>query len=519
MGHLVRQLSILRWIKRLAAVLEQPLECWVLTSSEADTLARRESIPALKMPSKAMLRDAGIEPTRYLRIARGWTMNTLIGLAPDILIVDTFPGGSYGELISTLELARHRVLVARRVRAEFAEEDTYQALLPLYHQIIRPDEEGVGPILIRNREELLDKERARQALGIPENMKAVYVSLGGGGDIRAAELLPKMVRALRSKEYFVVVAAGPLYQGEEVRGDGITWLSRYVTLEVLKGVDVAISAGGYNSFHELMYAGVPTVFLPQPRIADDQKERVERAVAVGAGKLARDWQEAVELVDDCGSAEAAQQLVSKNGAKQAAVAILSQILPEQDVELAARVLEGKVLQFLNLPGESQQALSLIQIFSGGNPQQKRQRIQLLESLQAKGQTISPTPERYQPEQRILMGFDIILKEKIPLDIALNLCQSLQRKFPLAEADDVLDAMQILFPCWGQFDDWMGAIALLRAIPSQKHFSLLKFAQEMVRWLANQDDLFEALRQLTHQEQLGKKTIATVLYEFNVGALS
>ena len=59
LGHLVRQLSILRWVRRYGALLNVNVECWVLTTSEADTLARREGVPAFKMPSKAMMRDAG----------------------------------------------------------------------------------------------------------------------------------------------------------------------------------------------------------------------------------------------------------------------------------------------------------------------------------------------------------------------------------------------------------------------------------------------------------------------------
>ena len=72
----------------------------------------------------------------------------------------------------------------------------------------------------------------------------------------------------------------------ERRGEGITWLDRYCPLELMAGVDAAVSAGGYNSFHELMYAGVPTVFVPLPRIADDQLERTQRAEAAGAGRVA-----------------------------------------------------------------------------------------------------------------------------------------------------------------------------------------------------------------------------------------
>ena len=119
MGHLVRQLSILRWVKRIATVLGVKHELWILTSSEADTLARREGICSFKMPSKAMMRDAGVDPHRYLAVARGWVLNAVAGLQPDLLLVDTFPGGSFGELVNVLEMAKHRVLVAQARPREF----------------------------------------------------------------------------------------------------------------------------------------------------------------------------------------------------------------------------------------------------------------------------------------------------------------------------------------------------------------------------------------------------------------
>ncbi|MCA9494575.1 MAG: hypothetical protein KC621_31825, partial [Myxococcales bacterium] len=106
MGHLTRQLALLRWMRRIAGAAGTKLEVWVLTSSEADTLARREGVPSLKIPSKSMMRDAGLEPARYLAVARSWVLQTIAGLQPDLLLVDTFPGGTFGELAAALELAR-----------------------------------------------------------------------------------------------------------------------------------------------------------------------------------------------------------------------------------------------------------------------------------------------------------------------------------------------------------------------------------------------------------------------------
>ncbi|HND32129.1 MAG TPA: UDP-glucosyltransferase, partial [Myxococcota bacterium] len=289
MGHLVRQLAILRWMRRYAELLGVRLEPWVLSSSEADTLARREGIPCIKIPSKSMIRDAGLDPSSTLGVMRGWVLSAVATLQPDLMLVDTFPGGTFGELAGVLEIPRRRVLVARPVQDWIAQEAAFRSLLPLYDRVIVPEppervqhnppfdrrESYVGPILIREREELQSREAARAALGLTG--RAVYLSLGGGGDPQANRILPALVPQLRAAGWEVVVGAGPLYQGPELRGPGIVWLDRYVPVELFPAMDAAVSAGGYNSFHELMYCGIPTVFLPQPRLADDQAGRVQRA--------------------------------------------------------------------------------------------------------------------------------------------------------------------------------------------------------------------------------------------------
>jgi len=44
-----------------------------------------------------------------------------------------------------------------------------------------------------------------------------------------------------------------------------------------------IAEGGYNTVHELLATRTPAIFLPSPRGADDQAERVERIAAAGLG--------------------------------------------------------------------------------------------------------------------------------------------------------------------------------------------------------------------------------------------
>jgi hypothetical protein len=513
-GHLVRQLAILRWVRRYGALLGVPIEAWVLTTSEADTLARREGVPSFKMPSKAMMRDAGIEPTRWLAVGRQWVMNAVAGLAPDVLVVDTFPGGSFGELLPVLETVPTRVLVARAVKDDVAGDDAYRALLPLYGKTIVPDDRGVGPILLREREELMSREAARDALGIVGSAaggrdRAVYVTLGGGGDEMAARVLPVLTEKLVARGWHVVVGAGPLYIGPERRGPHNTWMDRYVPLELMPGVDAAVSAGGYNSVTELMFAGIPTVFLPQPRIADDQDARARAAVAAGAARLATSLDEVPDLLEAPGDAAAARALVPTNGARAAAAEILSAVLPAADVAMAQSIVSPELWARAQRLGAG--AIEAIALVTGDPPSVLKERDAMLADLVAEGALVSAPARRRAPATARLEVFLTTLELSTPpLDTATSIVRTLRRKFPGASIDAVVDACRVLFPAWARFADWMGAVSLVNALPVQRTVSIGEIAEAMVTWLAGESDLFDALRRFARLEGNGARSLPDVL---------
>ncbi len=517
MGHLSRQLAILRQVRRLCAVLDVEAECWVLTSSEADTLARREGVLSLKMPSKAMFRDANLSASRYLGVARTWVLQTIAGLRPDVLIVDTFPSGSFGELALALELATHRVLVARRVKAEVAAQPAYQALLPLYERSIQPDDGDGAPILLRGVDELLPRQEARKALGIPSGRRAVYVTLGGGGDPAVPQLLPRLVRRLGEADWHVVVGAGPLYQGEELRGEGITWLSRYTPAELFSGVDAAVSAGGYNTFHELMHCGVPTVFLPQPRISDDQQARVMTAVDAGAGRLARSVDEVASLLEDPGDSAAARSLAPHNGALAAAREVLSTVIDEARLDEAAGVLGPELLQLLGRRGmtDLKGAVTLLKLLDA-SPGTRARRQAARAELEGAGASVSGLPEQDKGAQRLVSFLGLCQDHALPLDTATALLKALRRKFPVASGLDLFAACESLFPAWARFEDWMGAVSLLRALPTQRELTLARYCALLTEWLAREEDLFDALRSFSRLEGRGARPVGEVLSMLALG---
>jgi glycosyltransferase involved in cell wall biosynthesis len=93
----------------------------------------------------------------------------------------------------------------------------------------------------------------------------------------------------------------------------------------LRGVDLAVSTADYTSFHELLSAGVPTVFVPDPRAADDQLARARFAAAAGTALCAASAEELdrvlAEAADPAVRAELSRrcaEVAFANGAGEAA---------------------------------------------------------------------------------------------------------------------------------------------------------------------------------------------------------
>jgi UDP:flavonoid glycosyltransferase YjiC (YdhE family) len=362
LGHLTRVLAILRWMRRLAKLAGYTLDAHILTSSEAVGLAFEEGFAAWKIPSKTIVKETEIDKENYLRLARQWVWHSLGLINPDIFLVDTFPGGSFGELLHALDLSGHHVLVKRAMKREFAGQPAVRALLPFYERLIVPDEAGatetfdaeiagrvrrVGPIMLRSRHELRPRAEARQRLGVPKGKLAVYLSAGGGGDPTAQADLTLLVETLRGeKGLHLVIGAGPLYRGAPLRGANITWLNSFHAMQDFAALDCAISAAGFNSFHELLHTGVPTAFFAQEKIADEQSRRVRVAAEAGCALalplLSADA--ALEVVKRFRDKELRDKLTARarefaplNAAREAAYETLATALPRAALQDAYEI--------------------------------------------------------------------------------------------------------------------------------------------------------------------------------------
>jgi UDP:flavonoid glycosyltransferase YjiC (YdhE family) len=280
-------------------------------------------------------------------MAQSVTWNAIGAFDPDVLVVDTYPSGSFEELIPVLRWRQKNVFVFREQRRDSFQSGLLAAALPLYDLLVVPHDDvarlgplpepakarAVGPILIRERSELLERGAARAALGLPADRLLFYGSFGGGGDpeaLRALDLTARAVAALGDAH--LVVGAGPLLREPPEPHPAVTVLTgRYPMLDVLPAFDGAIAAAGYNTAHELLYAGVPATLVPFGRVLDDQARRARELADAGACLLCDPLTERglAESVRHLADADARRELsrrargvVRRNGATAAAKAIL-----------------------------------------------------------------------------------------------------------------------------------------------------------------------------------------------------
>jgi hypothetical protein len=199
----------------------------------------------------------------------------------------------------------------------------------------RDDAEKVAPVSLYSADEALPRDQARELLGLDLDRPAVLVTLGTA-TLEEVDRLKAVLRGLkRWTNVQVLMTKNPVDRnGESIVPPGIDLrTARYFPLaKLLPAFDGAISAAGYNSIHEFMCAGTPTIFIPVMRGTDDQLARAKWCHDYGFAIMAdpenllgiERWAErlsdgnirdalstkCLELTDPSGGKEIAQKLLS-----------------------------------------------------------------------------------------------------------------------------------------------------------------------------------------------------------------
>ncbi|OEO29098.1 hypothetical protein VW23_002565 [Devosia insulae DS-56] len=142
-----------------------------------------------------------------------------------------------------------------------------------------------SPIRIVDDGEQLSQPAARAELGLDPARPAVLVQLGVGNVRDVSDAFSQVISVLRRHPEIQVINLVPPISHRPIRHvEGVRDMSIYPAARYLRAFDFAISAAGYNSFHELIGAAMPTIFAVTMRPElDDQMARASYAEAAGCG--------------------------------------------------------------------------------------------------------------------------------------------------------------------------------------------------------------------------------------------
>lgn len=139
----------------------------------------------------------------------------------------------------------------------------------------------VGPVTMVGRSDLLSEKDARLRLGLSEQDRWALLSLGAGNVNDTQSVLQTFVTTLAELGVRCATAVPEisLRVGEQTPLQSV---SVYPLAPLYPAFDLVVSASGYNSFHELLRLGVPTLFVPNEATSlDDQQRRAQYAADQG----------------------------------------------------------------------------------------------------------------------------------------------------------------------------------------------------------------------------------------------
>jgi hypothetical protein len=186
----------------------------------------------------------------------------------------------------------------------------------------------VNPISLIDREEMLDRLDAREALRL-DKRPCAYVQLGAGNINGITDLQDHLVESLQRLGVQVVLGLSPISLSRQFSHRADRTIVDYPNSKYFLAFDFAVVAAGYNSVCEVVMLGLPAVFFPNTETgADDQVKRAMQACAFGRYECLLDFDDEKfsSIVGRLLNGSAGGERYSReNGAVQAAkIIILSQ---------------------------------------------------------------------------------------------------------------------------------------------------------------------------------------------------
>jgi UDP:flavonoid glycosyltransferase YjiC (YdhE family) len=187
----------------------------------------------------------------------------------------------------------------------------------------------VPPVCLLDNDELMDRDIAREALGLAPAGRYVLFSLGPGNLKEVSGIGHGLIRAFEAEGFQAVWARPPISVRDMELPAGVMPVSIYPLARYLRAFDAFVGAAGYNTCCEVVQAGIPSLLVPNEQLADDQARRAQMVAnlipaVVSACETDNQRKVAVqELLEMMTEAEPMRPAIPMNGAALAAEEILA----------------------------------------------------------------------------------------------------------------------------------------------------------------------------------------------------
>lgn len=141
---------------------------------------------------------------------------------------------------------------------------------------------SVGPILLVDDIDVVDPVEAKLRLGLDPELDAVLVQLGAGNINNIGPLQELVVQTLRRQPHLQICVSRSAISDRVSGLDCVVEISEYPLSRLYSAFMFAVTACGYNTFHEVVACGLPTLTIPNTStITDDQDRRAALAAKDG----------------------------------------------------------------------------------------------------------------------------------------------------------------------------------------------------------------------------------------------
>lgn len=187
----------------------------------------------------------------------------------------------------------------------------------------------IPPVTLLKDEELLSRDDARDKLGLARDDRYALFSLGPGNLKDVSGIGRGLIDEMKSRGYTVVWTRAPISVKDTPLPEDVIPIAVYPLVRFMRAFDVFVGAAGYNTCCEVLQSGVPTLFVPNTEVADDQTRRAEivaqaSPAVVSPCETAEQRTAAVErLLQLDGEAQARDSTLDLSGAERAADEILA----------------------------------------------------------------------------------------------------------------------------------------------------------------------------------------------------